>query len=95
MAITDSVNIKKSPQSPIWTTKAEPPVVERSRLQLDFTPQALEDINRMKVKAKVKSTAELARNALRLYEWYLEKQEQGYELLLAKGGEVKQVELLL
>ena len=49
----------------------------------------------MKEKANVKSTTDVARNALRLYDWYLEKQAEGYQLLLAKGDDVRQVELLL
>jgi hypothetical protein len=49
----------------------------------------------MKERANVKSTAEVARNALRLYDWYLEKQREGYQILIAKGDTVKQVEFLL
>jgi hypothetical protein len=70
-------------------------VSERPRLQIDLTPQAFAHLSLMTKRANVKSPADVARNALRLYDWYLQKQEAGYNLLLSKGDEVKQVELLL
>jgi len=82
-------DLKKSPQRAASTAS------ERPRLQIDFTPQAYEHLTTMTERAKVKTAADVARNALRLYDWYLQKQEAGYHLLLAKGDEVKQVELLL
>jgi hypothetical protein len=86
--------MKKEPQA-AWSSKTRTPRVDRPRLQIDFTHEAYQHLNRMKEKANVKSTTEVARNALRLYDWYLEKQAEGFKLLLAKGNDVKQVELLL
>jgi len=49
----------------------------------------------MRERAGVKSAAEVAKNALRLYDWYLERKGEGFQLLIAKGDVVKHVELLL
>jgi len=85
---------RKVPET-AWNPPPKTTQVDRPRLQIDFTPAAYEHLNRMKEKANVKSTTDVARNALRLYDWYLEKQAEGYQLLLAKGDDVRQVELLL
>jgi hypothetical protein len=88
MAITNSSKKK-------WVGAVTSEVAERPRLQIDFTPEAFQHLSNMKERANVKSTAEVARNALRLYDWYLEKQREGYQILIAKGDTVKQVEFLL
>jgi hypothetical protein len=49
----------------------------------------------MRELAKVKTPAEVAKNALRLYDWYLQKQDEGYTLLIEKEDVVRQVEVLL
>jgi hypothetical protein len=89
MATTIDVTKRKA------TINANTVASDRPRLQIDFTPEAFQHLSVMKDKAGVKSTAEVARNALRLYDWYLEKQQEGYQILIAKGDSVKQVELLL
>jgi hypothetical protein len=89
MATTIDVTKRKT------TANATTVISDRPRLQIDFTPEAFQHLNVMKDKAGVRSTAEVARNALRLYDWYLEKQQEGYQILIAKGDSVKQVELLL
>ena len=43
----------------------------KERLQFDFTPESLERLDRMKEQAQASTRAEVVRNALRLYEWFL------------------------
>ena len=76
-------------------SEPSPSPTERPRLQIDFTPEGFQHLNIMKDRAKVRSAAEVAKNALKFYDWYLEKQAEGYQLLIAKGDSVKHVELLL
>lgn len=66
----------------------------RRRVQIDFTD---EDMNRLGELAKLeglKSKAELLRNAIRLFEWYVEQKQKGYSIALRKGGRFRQVEVL-
>ena len=43
----------------------------KERLQFDFSQEALERLDRMKEQTQVATRAEVVRNALRLYEWFL------------------------
>src|SRR6266700_5976851 len=43
----------------------------KERLQFDFTPESLERLDRMKELAQASTRAEVVRNALKLYEWFL------------------------
>ena len=69
--------------------------IDRNRVQVDFTSEAYERLQQIKDMAGVKSNTETIRNALRLYDWYLQKRADNCQLLLAKGDVVKEVELLL
>lgn len=69
--------------------------MEKHRLQFDLTPEALKSLDELKDQAKAATRAEVVRNALRLYAWYLTQHSQGYNVQLRKGDEVKQIELLL
>lgn len=43
----------------------------KERLQFDFTLEALERLDRMKEQTQASTRAEVVRNALRLYEWFI------------------------
>jgi len=66
----------------------------RRRLQLDFSPEAFDRLALIRKKAGTTSNAELVRNALRLYDWYLDQRAEGYKLQVTKGGEAKHVEIV-
>jgi hypothetical protein len=66
----------------------------RKRLQLDFSDKAYEKLNLLKQKADVKTNAELVRNALRLFEWFLEQKEENAKIHVVRGNEAKEVELI-
>ena len=67
----------------------------RLRLQLDFSPQEHERLQEIRKKADGKTTAEVVRNALRIYEWYLDAKARGARFRVVEGDVTKEVELLL
>ena len=67
----------------------------RQRVQLDFTPEALERLREIKEMAEAKTNAEVVRNALRLYEWFLKQRQENYKIQLVKDNKVKEIELVL
>ena len=68
--------------------------VERRRLQLDFSLEAHEQLEKLRKKAEYKTNAETVRNALRLLEWFLEQKRDGWRLQLVKGEAAKEIEIL-
>ena len=67
----------------------------RHRLQFEFSPDAYKRLKIMRDQAKAASFAELVRSSLRLYEWFLTKHKEGYNIALVRGNEpVREVELL-
>ncbi len=65
-----------------------------TRLQFDVTPEALEKLEELKKKAGATTRADLVRNALRLYEWFLSQKSDGNEILVRKGEELVSVEFI-
>ncbi len=77
-------------RAPAATTGSE----ERRRVQLDFTQEAYERLIKLRKEADLKTNAELVRNALRLYDWFLEQRNAGYKIHLVKDEKVKEVEIV-
>jgi len=67
----------------------------RQRVQLDFTQEALERLREIKELAGVKTNAEVVRNAIRLYDWFLRQKKENYKFQLVKDDKVKEVEIIL
>ena len=67
---------------------------ERHRLQLDFHPEAYQKLLDIRKKAGARTNAEVVRNALRLYDWFLSQKKLDCRILLAKGDAVTEVEIL-
>jgi hypothetical protein len=67
----------------------------RQRLQLDFSPEAFARLQDIKDMSDAKTNAEVVRNALRLYEWFLRQRRDDFQFHLVKGDTVKEVELVL
>jgi hypothetical protein len=63
-------------------------------LQLDFTEEAYNRLNAIREMSGAKTNAEVVRNALRLYEWFLEQIRAGYTIQIVKDDKVREVELL-
>ena len=49
------------------------------RIQLEFPPNAVDRLDRIKQKTSSGSYAELVRNALRAYEWIIKTQKKGFQ----------------
>ncbi|KKN31047.1 hypothetical protein LCGC14_0827970 [marine sediment metagenome] len=66
----------------------------RHRLQLDFSSEAYARLLEIRTKADASSNAEIVRNALRLYEWFLEQRESNSKIHVITGDVVKEVEMV-
>lgn len=67
----------------------------RQRVQLDFTPEAFGRLQEIKTMADVKTNAEVVRNAIRLYEWFLRQQRENYRFQLVRDDTIREVEIIL
>jgi IS1 family transposase len=77
-------------------TLAEERRGESKRIQFEFSPDAIERLERMKKFADKSSYAELVRDSLRVYEWFLQQDKAGYEIGLVKDDAlVKTVKFVL
>ena len=76
-----------------YADKSPPRKVDRHRLQLDFSPEAFERLMMIRERSEARTNAEVVRNALRLYEWFLEQKDQDYRIQLVKDDTAKEVEL--
>ncbi len=69
---------------------------EGKRIQFDFSAEAMRRLNRMKEQTEAASYAELVRDALRVYEWIVQEQKDGFDIGLVKGDTlVKTVKFML
>ena len=66
--------------------------VKRHRVQLDFSPEAYERLNRIRTRSDAATNAEVVRNALRLYDWFLEQRSRDARFQIVDNGEVKEIE---
>jgi len=71
------------------------PETGRQRVQLEFTPEAIERLRQIKALANASTNAEVVKNALRVYEWFLNQRNNHYKLQLVKDDQVKEVEIVL
>ena len=66
--------------------------VKRHRLQLDFSVDAFERLMRIRRRSEAATNAEVVRNALRLYDWFLEQRHRGASFQVVENGTVKEIE---
>jgi hypothetical protein len=62
------------------------------RVQIDFSESAYDQLLKLKEDAGAESVSSLIRDALGLYDWYLQEKAKGAELLVRKGDEVEKIE---
>jgi hypothetical protein len=68
---------------------------DKYRLQLEFTPDARDRLEEIRIEANAQSFAEVIRDALRLYAWFRKQRKDGFDIALVRGKEpVRVVELL-
>jgi metal-responsive CopG/Arc/MetJ family transcriptional regulator len=64
----------------------------KHRLQLDFTEEALKELDNLKDFSGLPNRAEVIRQALRLLQWTIEEtQDNGAKILLEKDGKQREV----
>lgn len=69
---------------------------QRHRVELELTPSAFERLKEIRELAGAKTNGELVRNALRVYEWFLNQRSSRRRILtVGEDDSVKEVELLL
>lgn len=61
---------------------------QKERVQFDFAPEALRRLDDIKEKTGAATRAEAVRNALRLYEWFVNETEPDTVIKLIKDNEV-------
>lgn len=66
----------------------------KNRLQFDLTDSAFDRYQEIKEQTGSRTGAELFRNAIRLYGWFVKKRLEGYSIVLRKGKREIEVELL-
>jgi hypothetical protein len=63
------------------------------KVQVELSEPALERIQTIQAATEATSAAEVIRNALQFFDWYVKKRREGYDVLLAKDDEEIHVEL--
>jgi len=64
----------------------------RTRVRLDFAPEAVERLEQLKTASGAESNARVIANALRFYEWYLKTVADGGTIRIQKGEELAGIE---
>lgn len=57
------------------------------RLQFDFSPEALKDLENLQVITSSKTKVEIIRKSLKLYDYLIHMANDGYKIELVKGKE--------
>jgi hypothetical protein len=64
------------------------------RVQIEFSQEAANRLREIKQLADATSNADVLRNALRFYDWYLRQQQDGWKLQLRRGDAIREVEIV-
>lgn len=62
---------------------------------LDFSERALAKLDKIVIKSGLKSRAHTIRNAIRLYEWYLDEMSKGSKIILKRDDKYTEVDIVL
>lgn len=64
------------------------------RVQMELTPNSFERLNRLKEMSEAPSYTEVMKDALRLYEYILQKDSEGAQFQVkSKNGEVSEIKI--
>jgi hypothetical protein len=66
-------------------------VQTKSRVQFDFTEEALQTLDGLKAKLSLNSRADVIRYALRILDWTLEQLQSDAKILVEKNGKAQEV----
>jgi len=64
---------------------------EKSRVQFDFTPGALQMLDKLKDRLNVSTRADVIRYSLRVLDWVLSTMESDAKILVEKGGRQQEI----
>lgn len=67
---------------------------ERQRVQIEFSPEVSARLKEIKQLSDAKTNADVVRNAIRLFDWFLRQRQNGWQLQLVKGDTVREVEVI-
>jgi hypothetical protein len=73
------------------TAAGEP---KTQRVQIEFSAEAANRLREIKQLADATSNADVLRNALRFYDWFLRQQQEGWKLQLRRGDAIREVEIV-
>lgn len=82
------------------TSTAQPPETggggeQRQRIQIDFSPTAMRVLAQIKMRSGASTNAEVVRNALRLYDWFLGQKLEGAKIhVVSPDGSAREVEFM-
>jgi len=72
-----------------------PEIGQRHRVQIDFSAEAYERLLRIRQKSGAQTNTEIVRNALRLYDWFLDQKATGSKVaLLDQKGVMREIEII-
>lgn len=95
MATTNAAAAPLAKSHRVEEPKPIPRLPNRQRVQVDFSPEAYGRLLKMREMSGVKTNAEVFRNALRLYDWFLEQKQADVRVqLLDPDGTIRLVELI-
>ena len=69
-------------------TQTEERRSDTKRIQFEFPQEAVDRLNRMRDQTGATSYAEVVRNALRMYEWFLDQQADNYDIGLVRDDKL-------
>jgi hypothetical protein len=72
-------------------TASEP---KTQRIQIEFSQEAANRLREIKQLADATSNADVLRNALRFYDWFLRQHREGWKLQLRRGDDIREVEIM-
>jgi hypothetical protein len=67
------------------------PTYTKNRVQLDFSPEALQELEELKNKLGAASRAEVVRYSLRTLQWVMEQLENKTRIVVESGGQSREV----
>jgi metal-responsive CopG/Arc/MetJ family transcriptional regulator len=65
------------------------------QILLNFSERALTKLDKIVVKASVKNRVAAIRNAIRLYEWYLDEISKGSKIILKRDDKYTEIDIVL
>lgn len=64
------------------------------RIQIEFSQDAANRLRQIKELSGATSNADVMRNAVRFYDWFLRQQQDGWKLQLRRDDAIREVEIV-